>query len=116
MNKQRTGFTAVKDEDIVCPIVDYSEGYPYRKPGNLGLVNYKDLKSGQVIIDGKKVTTTPLSSYPRARQIAGILKEWILKGQFELTIPVAKLPSADDPIEVNSLLERDVNGRNGRRW
>lgn len=109
-------FVAVKDEDIVCPIVDYSEGYPYRKPGNLGQVSYKDLKSGQVVIEGKKVTTTPLSSYPKARQIAGILKEWIMNGQFELTIPVAKLPSADAPIEVNSLLERDVNGRNGRRW
>ncbi len=107
---------AVRDEDIVCPIVDYSEGYPYRKPGNLGLVNYKDLKSGQIIIEGKKVATTPLSSYPRARQIANTLKEWIEKGQFELTIPVAKLPSADDPIEVNSLPERDVNGRNRRRW
>ncbi len=107
---------AVRDEDIVCPIVDYSEGYPYRKPGNLGLVNYKDLKSGQIIIEGKKVATTPLSSYPRARQIANTLKAWIEKGQFELTIPVAKLPSADDPIEVNSLPERDVNGRNRRRW
>ena len=109
-------FVSVKDEDIVCPIVDYSEGYPLCKPGNLGLVNYKDLKSGQIIIEGKKVTTTPLSSYPKARQIAGILKEWIKNGQFELTAPVVKLPSAGDPVVINSLPERDVNGRNGRRW
>jgi len=109
-------FTAVRDEDIVCPIVDYSEGYPYRKPGNLGLVSYKELKSGQITIDGKKVPTTPLSSYPKARQIAAILKEWIQKGQFELSVPVAALPSADAPIEIKSLPDRDVNGRNGRRW
>lgn len=109
-------FVSVKDEDIVCPIVDYSEVYPLCKPGNLGLVNYKDLKSGQIIIEGKKVTTTPLSSYPKARQIAGILKEWIKNGQFELTAPVVKLPSAGDPVVINSLPERDVNGRNGRRW
>ena len=109
-------FVSVKDEDIVCPIVDYSEGYPLCKPGNLGLVNYKDLKSGQIIIEGKKVTTTPLSSYPKPRQTAGILKEWIKNGQFELTAPVVKLPSAGDPVVINSLPERDVNGRNGRRW
>ena len=82
----------------------------------MGYVNYKDLKSGQIIIEGKKVTTTPLSSYPKARQIAGILKEWIKNGQFELTAPVVKLPSAGDPVVINSLPERDVNGRNGRRW
>jgi len=109
-------FVSVKDEDIVCPIVDYSEGYPYCKPGNLGYVNFKELKSGQITIEGKKVTTTPLSSYPKARQIAEILKEWIKNGQFELTAPVLKLPSAGDPVVINSLPERDVNGRNGRRW
>lgn len=116
LDEEMMRFVSVRDEDIVCPIVDYSEGYPYCKPGNLGYVNYKDLKSGQIIIDGKKVTTTPLSSYPKARQIAGILKEWIKNGQFELTAPVVKLPTAGDPVTINSLPERDVNGRNGRRW
>ncbi len=116
LDEEMMRFVSVKDEDIVCPIVDYSEGYPYCKPGNLGYVNFKELKSGQITIEGKKVTTTPLSSYPKARQIAEILKEWIKNGQFELTAPVLKLPSAGDPVVINSLPERDVNGRNGRRW
>lgn len=108
-------YTAVKDEDIFAPIVDYSEGYPFRKPGNLGSVSYKELKSGRITINDKSIPTTPLSSYPKARKIASTLKEWILAGQFELTVPVANLPSADAPIEVKSLPERSVNGQGYRR-
>ncbi|MGE5422402.1 MAG: homocysteine biosynthesis protein [Ignavibacteriales bacterium] len=108
-------YTAVKDEDIFAPIVDYSEGYPYRKPGNLGSVSYKELKSGRITIDGRSIPTTPLSSYPKARKIATTLKDWILAGQFDLTVPVANLPLADAPIEVKSLPERSVNGQGNRR-
>jgi uncharacterized protein (DUF39 family) len=96
-------FTAVKDEDIYCPIVDYSEGYPYSKPMDLGRVSYKELKSGKIIFRGKEIVTTPQSSYPRARKIASILKSWIQQGKFELTQPVASLPSADADIVFKSL-------------
>ncbi len=96
-------YTAVKDEDIWCPVVDYNEGYPYNRPADLGMVNYKDLRSGKVIINGKEIVTTPQSSYARARQIAATLKEWISSGRFELTLPVAALPSADANIEFKSL-------------
>jgi len=103
-------YTTVKDEDIYCPVVDYSEGYPYGKPIDLGRVNYRDLKSGRVTINGKQVVTTPQSSYPRARKIAGILKEWIQNGSFELTRPVAPIPSADADIQFKSIPERSPNG------
>jgi uncharacterized protein (DUF39 family) len=106
-------FTAVKDEDIYCPIVDYSEGYPYSKPMDLGLANYKDLKSGKIIFNGKEIVTTPQSSYPRARKIAEILKGWIQRGQFELTRPVASIPSADADIVFKSIPERTPGGSNG---
>jgi len=35
-----------------------------------------------------------LSSYPKARKIAEILKEWILKGEFLLGEPQEWLPSS----------------------
>ena len=103
-------YTTVKDEDIYCPVVDYFEGYPYGKAIDLGQVNYRDLKSGRVTINGKQVVTTPQSSYPRARKIALTLKEWIQKGIFELTCPVARIPSAETNIEFKSIPERSPNG------
>lgn len=108
LDEEMLAFTAVKDEDIWCPVVDYAEGYPYYRPTDLGFVNYRDLKSGQVTINGKEIVTTPQSSYPRARQIAGILKEWIMAGRFHLSEPVAPLPSADANIEFKSLPKREV--------
>jgi uncharacterized protein (DUF39 family) len=103
-------YTTVKDEDIYCPVVDYFEGYPYGKAIDLGQVNYRDLKSGRVTINGKQVVTTPQSSYPRARKIALTLKEWIQKGIFELTCPVERIPSAETNIEFKSIPERSPNG------
>jgi len=110
-------YTAVKDEDIYCPIVDFSEGYPYCKPIDLGFANFKELKSGKITINGREVVTTPQSSYPRARQIANILKNWIKAGKFELTQPVQLLPSADANIEFKSIPTRTPNGLflNGNR-
>ena len=117
LNEEILRYTLVKDEDIFCPIVDYNEGYPYSKPIDLGSANFKELKSGR--INDKEVITTPQSSYPRARKIATILKEWIQRGEFELSRPVAMLPSADANIEFKSIPERSpseifLNGRNRR--
>lgn len=110
LDEEILSYTAVKDEDIWCPVVDYIEGYPYHRPTDLGFVNYKQLKSGKVTIDGKEIVTTPQSSYPRARQIATLLKEWIKSGEFQLTQPVAQLPSADADIDFKSLPKRSFNG------
>jgi len=75
--------------------VDYSKGYPQREAGVLGHVTYAQLKSGEIEVQGKKVPATPLSSYPRAREIAGMLKDWITAGRFELTSPTASVPRMD---------------------
>lgn len=103
-------YTTVKDEDIYCPVVDFNEGYPYGKTIDLGYVNYRDLKSGRVIINNQEVVTTPQSSYPRARKIALILKDWLQNGKFELSCPVAGLPSAEANIEFKSIPDREPNG------
>ena len=101
-------YTTVTDADIVAPIVDYSEAYPQRKPDVLGEVSYAQLKTGRIEVRGKQVPTSSLSSYPRAVEIARILKEWIQKGEFTLTEPVAPLPGVESGIAVKSLEERNI--------
>ncbi len=99
-------YTAVRDEDILAPIVDYAEAYPQRQPDILGEASYAQLKSGRITIQGKKVPTASLSSYPRAVEIATILKEWILSGKFLLTQPVAPLAGVESGITFKPLKER----------
>lgn len=93
LDEEMALYTAVKDENIYTQVYDYSMDYPKGNPKPLAEVSYKDLRSGTVTIDGKKVVTAPLSSYYKARQIAEILKEWIEKGQFILGEPQQNLPS-----------------------
>jgi uncharacterized protein (DUF39 family) len=101
-------YTMVTDGEIYAPIVDYSEAYPQRKPDVLGEVSYKELKSGKIKVKGKEVPTASLSSYPGAVEIAGVLKEWIKKGKFLLTEPVAHLPGVESGIVFKPLEERPI--------
>jgi len=101
-------YTAVRDEDILAPIVDYAEAYPQRNPEILGEVSYAQLKSGRIQIQGKEVPTASLSSYLRAVEIANTLKEWIQKGDFLLTEPVAPLPRVEAGITFKPLKERPI--------
>ena len=106
LNEEIARYVAVKDEELFAPIVDYGDAYPNLKPGNLGYVSYADLKSGQITVNGKKVITAPLSSLPRAREIAATLKDWILNGQFFLSEPVQALPSPAERRQSNFLHDR----------
>ncbi len=101
-------YTAVSDEDIFAPVVDYSGAYPQMKSDILGEVSYAQLKSGMITIQGKEVPTASLSSYPRAVEIANLLKEWILSGKFQLTKPVAPLPGVESGITFKPLKERPI--------
>ncbi|MBP7331567.1 MAG: homocysteine biosynthesis protein [Firmicutes bacterium] len=103
LNEEVMRCVAVTDRDLYAPIVDYSEAFSQRIPGNLGFVSYAELKSGKITVNGREVPTAPLSSYPRARQIAGILKNWIEQGDFLLTEPVKLLPSYKDNVSANTL-------------
>ncbi len=93
LDEEMALFTAVKDENIYTQVYDYSMDYPKGNPKPLAEVSYKDLRSGTVTIDGKKVVTAPLSSYYKARQIAQTLKEWIEQGRFILGEAQQNLPS-----------------------
>ncbi|MDI6793236.1 MAG: homocysteine biosynthesis protein [bacterium] len=108
LNEKICRYTAVKDEEIYTQVVDYS--YPPTREGSLAEVNYAQLKSGQIIVDGKEVATGGISSYVKAREIARTLKEWITKGEFLLTEPVQNLPSIDSDISFKPLKERPLGG------
>ncbi len=101
-------YTAVKDEDIFAAIVDYSEAYPQRGSDIVGEVSYGDLKSGRISVKGKQVPTASLSSYPRAVEIASMLKDWIIKGEFLLSERVAPLPGVKEGITFKPLEERPI--------
>jgi uncharacterized protein (DUF39 family) len=103
-------FTLVRDEDIYAPVVDYSRAYPEGIPEVLAEVNYKKLKEGEIELDGKKIKTSGLSSYAKAREIAQILKGWIKEGRFLLTEPVASLPSAGSDYKFKPLKIRPPEG------
>ncbi|GAB6179107.1 homocysteine biosynthesis protein [Desulfotomaculum defluvii] len=92
LNEEILRYAALSDEELHAPVVDYSDAYPNRVGGNLGLVSYAQLKSGKITINGKEIPTAPLSSYPKAREIANQLKNWIEKGDFLLGEPVQLLP------------------------
>jgi len=108
LNEEICRYTAVKDEDLWTQIVDYSEVYPQGKKGSLGEVNYAQLKSGKIAINGKNVPTGSLSSYLKAVEIANILKEWIKKGDFLLTEPVTYLPGPETGYTFKPLKERPI--------
>ncbi len=83
--------TAVTDADITTNILDYS--VPSRDRPALRQVTYAELKSGSVEINGTEAATSSLSSFKKARKIAGELKDWISKGDFFVSMPMENLPA-----------------------
>ncbi len=93
LNEEIVNYTAVSDEELFTQIVDYGHDYPNGISKSYGKVSYAELKSGYIKFRGEEVQTVPLSSIVRAREIAEILKEWILKGEFLIGEPQFTLPS-----------------------
>ena len=102
IDEEMVEFLKVSDEDIYTEIYDYS--VQRRSKPSYGRVSYKQLRSGSVTIKGKKALTGSLSSYSMAREIAQLLKQWIIEGTFTLTNPVTPLPSEEkiNPLNVVS--------------
>jgi len=108
LNGEILRYAAVKDSEIKAPVVDYSEAYPNLKSEVIDEVSYAELKSGEIEIKGKKVPTASLSSYPKAVEIANILKDWIKHGKFLLSEPVQELPGPDSGYTFKPLKERSL--------
>jgi len=90
LDEEVVRLCAVKDDEVVAPIVDFS--IPRRVRPTFGLVTYAQLKSGKIKIENKAVRVAPLTSIALGRQVALELKEWIEAGKFLLTEPVVEIP------------------------
>jgi uncharacterized protein (DUF39 family)/CBS domain-containing protein len=90
LNEGLARKTAIRDEEIFTNVVDY--GVPRRDRPKLAKVSYKELKSGVINVDGRRIKASSLSSLKTARKVAGTLKSWIENGEFFLTAPVERLP------------------------
>lgn len=104
LDEEMAFYAGVSDEDIVTQVKDYS----FTRSEPLGEVNYAQLKSGTIRIEGHDVPTVPLSSYVRAKEIATILKEWIREGSFLLGEPQHFLPTVPRP---GSVMRPEEAGR-----
>ncbi|MBM4237019.1 MAG: hypothetical protein FJ151_00860 [Euryarchaeota archaeon] len=102
LDEETMKSVAVTDRDLFAPVLDYSVQSRNRKP--IKEVSYAELRSGSIELLGKKVKTSSLSSYHKARVIADKLKKWIKEGDFLLSEPVEKLPEERTfkPLEVIS--------------
>lgn len=92
LNAEIAACTGVSDADIYTQVVDYGVDYTNGIARTYGEVSYAELKSGRIVVNGKDVSTAPLSSVVKAREIAEILKDWICQGQFLLHEPAELLP------------------------
>ncbi len=89
LDEEMALFTGICDEDIVTQVKDYS----FTRPDPICEVNYAELRSGTIKVEGREIPTVPLSSYVRAKEIAEYLKSSIAKGEFLLGEPQHMIPS-----------------------
>ena len=108
LDEEIVKYTAIKDSEIYAQVVDYSASYPQCVPGSLTEVNYAQLKSGSITVQGKEIPTGNLSSYSKAREIAEELKSWIKKGDFLLSESTVSLPGAESGYTFKPLKERPI--------
>lgn len=79
---------AIANNEIETFVQDYGvDGHPAMRK-----VNYAELQSGRIELNGKKVKTASLSSMSVARNIADLLVGSIKDGSFLLTEPVMRFP------------------------
>lgn len=91
LDEEMVAYTSVEDKDILTMVYDYS--VPSRSRPALAKVNYQELRSGEISLEGKRIATAPLSSLSKAREIAAKLKDWVKSGEFLLNPPVQPLPA-----------------------
>ena len=80
----------VTNKEIQTNVVDYGQS-DGTKPV-VRTVNYEELRSGSIEIDGKIVKTAPITSLKKSREIAELLKTQIQEGSFLLQKPVEMFP------------------------
>jgi len=91
LNESILTRTTVRDRDISAPVIDYSHDYPEKTGRILQRVNYEQLKTGTVTVDGHEVRVGSLSSYAMAVEIATRLRDEVAAGRFLVSEPLRKL-------------------------
>jgi len=92
---------SINNSQIETSVLDYGiVGTP-----KLGQVSYEELQSGSIKVGNKKIRTAPVASLSKARKIANELKEWLQKGDFEISKPVQMFPKNTS---LNGLKETEV--------
>ncbi|MHC4758910.1 MAG: homocysteine biosynthesis protein, partial [Planctomycetota bacterium] len=92
LNEDILKRTCIRDRDILAPVIDYSDDYPQNTGKVIAHVNYEQLRSGEIEVEGKKIAVGSLSSYRKALEIAYLLADEIRNGDFQVTEPIAYLP------------------------
>lgn len=88
----------IRNRDIETSIIDY--GVARRDRPVIAKVNYEQLQTGSVEIDGKTLRTSTLSSLYKSRKIAAKLKDEIRTGSFYLQEPVERFAREGKPLNV----------------
>ena len=91
LNEDVLKRTCVRDRDILAPVVDYSDDYPQNTGKVLCHVDYEQLRSGQIKVEGQDIAVGSLSSYHKALEIAHLLADEIRRGDFRLAEPIEYL-------------------------
>jgi len=90
IDEEMAFYASISNEMIKTKIVDY--GVKRLDRPIVKITNYKELFSGWVEINGKRVKSAPRTSIYKSIEIAEILKRWIKNKKFYLTNYVRKLP------------------------
>jgi len=100
LNEEMAKWVSINNSQIETSVLDYGTvGTP-----KLGQVTYEELQTGSIKVGGKKIRTAPVASLSKARKIANELKEWLQKGEFEISKPVQMFP---ENTSLNSLKETE---------
>ncbi|MDJ0622759.1 MAG: homocysteine biosynthesis protein [Desulfocapsaceae bacterium] len=92
LDAEMAAYTGVSDKNLYTRVIDYGNDYTNGVARDYGEVSYAQLKSGSIVVEDREVQTAPLSSMTKAREIAEILKKWIVDKQFLISKPTTTLP------------------------
>lgn len=106
IDEEMVDFLSVSDEDIYTEINDYS--VQRRNKPSCGKVNYRQLRSGKIILNSKTVQTGSVSSYFMALEISNLLKDDIKNGRFYLTNFVSPLPLEQEANNLDILSREEI--------
>jgi uncharacterized protein (DUF39 family) len=91
LNEDILRRACVRDRDILAPVVDYGSEYPQNTGKIIAHVNYEQLRTGRIEVEGRTVEVGSLSSYYKALEVAHLLADEIRRGDFRLAAPITAL-------------------------